>query len=216
MNWLEEAVKIASGFVLGIFSGLMWPLFRERIAERKRQKETRMRKQQILQHLDDISSDIMSAVRATPHGVQNKDRWVARLKEFAKLHDEILGPLAGSVKRIAYRIEDATFDHGSSEEYCCDEVLADLSFLKLCILPVVAEEMKWDANTVEARQKELLSTIWFSLVEDMVILSHGESMKEYRAERANELFSRWTERQFRAPGKLAMATFINHERREEW
>jgi hypothetical protein len=213
MDWIQEVVRFASGFILGIFSGLMWPLLREKVAERKEKKEMKERKRQVLQHLDDISSDIMGAVRVEPHGVQNKDKWVARLQDFAKQYDELIGPLAGSVKRIAYKIEDSTFDHENLGDppYCCDEVAVDLALLRLCILPLVAEERGWDAKTVEAKEREHLRNIW-SIWQEIVLPGQLDKWHE-RIE--DEWYSEWQNKKFRVAEKLGMATYINYERREQ-
>jgi hypothetical protein len=73
MDWSQEPFKTVMTFVGGALTGLVYPQIQKRISDRKTKKAEIKRKQLILQHLDDISSDVMKAVQAIPHGVQNKD-----------------------------------------------------------------------------------------------------------------------------------------------
>jgi hypothetical protein len=174
------------------------------------------RKAEILKHLDSISDDVMAAVQVEPHGIKSKDKWVSRLQDLATQYDDILGPIAGYVKRISYKIEDSTFDHETLgiAPYCCDQVKEDLAFLKLCILPIVAKELCWDSATTEKEEKHLLGNIWASFQEVGPILT-GEPYEEYAARNVEQWYSEWKSYEFRIrpSTNLAMASYVNHERK---
>jgi len=234
MDWLKEAIT----FGLGFMSGFVWPRLRDKISERKDRKAKAERKARILKDLDVIASDVMAAVQVQPHGVQNKDKWVSRLQQFATQYDDVLGPIAGYVKCISYKIEDSTFDHASlgSPPYCCDQVEEDLAFLKLCILPIVAKELGWDLGTIEKEEKQLLEKIWVNFQEIVMPPSppgtHAgmteeelqqaytgydakKAAEEYKAQHLNQWHAEWKDYKFKIGQNenLAMAPYVNHERK---
>jgi hypothetical protein len=238
MDWSKEAITFGSGLLLGVMSGFVWPRLRDKISERKDHKAKTERKARILKDLDAISSDVMAAVQAEPHGVQNKDKWVSRLQQFATQYDDVLGPIAGYVKRISYKIEDSTFDHASlgNPPYCCDQVEEDMAFLKLCILPIVAKELDWDSGTIEKEEKRLLEKIWVNFQEisfaPLPLGTHAgmtdeelrqaytgydaeKAAEEYKAQQLNQWHAEWKAYKFRiGQGEnLAMAPYVNHERK---
>lgn len=238
MDWLKEAITFGSGLLLGFMSGFVWPRLRDKISERKDRKAKAERKARILKDLDAIASDVMAAVQERPHVLQNKDKWMSRLQQFATQYDDVLGPLAGYVKRISYKIEDSTFDHASlgNPPYCCDQVEEDLAFLKLCILPIVAKELGWDSGTIERQEKRLLEKIWSNFREiaipplppgihaDMTDEELRQAYAGYDAEKADEEYkarqldqwhAEWKAYKFKiGPGvNLAMAPYVNHERK---
>jgi len=209
---VKEVITFGSGLLLGFLSGFVWPRLRDRISARKDRRAKAERKARILKDLDAIASDVMTAVQVEPHGVQNKDKWVSRLQEFAKQYDAILGPLAGYVRRISYKVEDSTFDHETlgSPPYCCDEVEVDLALLKLCVLPTVAREFGWDSGTIEKEERRLLERIWINAQE----ISFAS--EEEKAQQLNRLHAEWKAYEFKihhAAGSLAMAPYVNHERK---
>lgn len=159
----------------------------------------------------------MAAVQVKPHGVQNKDKWVSRLQQFAKQYDDVLGPIAGYVNRISYKIEDSTFDHETlgNPPYCCDQVEEDLALLKLCILPVVAKELDWDSGTIEREEKQLLEKIWLNF-QEVFLSPSGMPMKEYQVQQVNQWYAEWKTFKFKIhqSENLAMAPYVNHERKK--
>lgn len=243
MEWMKETITFVSGLLLGFISAFVWPLLRDKLSERKKRKAKAERKTGILKDLDAIASDIMAAVQAEPHGVQNKDKWVSRLQQFATQYDDIIGPIGGCVKRISYKIEDSTFDHQTlgNPPYCCDQVEEDLALLKLCILPFVAGGLGWDSKAVEREEKQLLEKVWRNFQEivmapmppidrhaNMTEEELAEKMvnayanydvdkatEEYVAKHVNQWHAEWTTYKFKLDQRtnLAMAPYINDERK---
>lgn len=238
MDWLKETITFGSGLLLGFVSGFVWPRLRDKISERKDRSAKAERKARVLKDLDAIASDVMAAVQVQPHGVQNKDKWVSRLQLFAKEYNDILGPLAGYVRRISYKIEDSTFDHETltNPAYCCDEVEVDLALLKLCILPTVAREFGWDSGTSEREEKRLLEKIWINVQEVglavyppgfHIDMTHEEQQQalagwnfekaaeEKKVQQLNQWYAKWKACEFRIDltENLAMAPYVNHERK---
>jgi hypothetical protein len=238
MDWLNAAITFVSGLLLGFMSGFVWPQLREKISERRDRKIKAERKVRILKDLDAIASDVMAAVQLEPHGVQNKDKWVSRLQQFATEYDDVLGPIAGYVKRISYKIEDSTFDHASlgNPPYCCDQVEEDLALLKLCILPIVAKELGWNSEILEKEEKRLLEKIWINFQETPIAplpaslradmteeelrqafagYDAEKTYEEYKAQRLNQWYAEWKAYEFKigASENLAMAPYVNHERK---
>lgn len=238
MDWLKETITFGSGLLLGSMSGFVWPRLRDKIAAKKDRRAKAERKAQILKDLDAIASDVMAAVQVKPHGVQNKDKWVSRLQQFATQYDDVLGLIAGYVKRISYKIEDSTFDHASlgTPPYCCDQVEEDLAFLKLCILPIVAKALGWDLGMIEKEEKRLLEKAWVNFHEivpprlppgarwDMTDEELQRAFEgwdaekanaEYRTQQVNQWHAEWKAYQFKigTDENLAMAPYVNHERK---
>jgi hypothetical protein len=191
MDSLKEAITFGSGLLLGFMSGFVWPRLRDKISERKDRRAKAERKARILKDLDAIASDVMAAVQAQPHGVQNKDKWVSRLQQFATQYDDVLGPITGYVKRISYKIEDSTFDHASlgNPPYCCDQVEVNLALLKLCILPIVGKEFAWNSEIIEKEEKQLLEKIWvnFQEISPPAHLDHPNPEKWYEEYKSQHL-----------------------------
>ena len=213
MSLTETIITFGSGLVLGCLSGFVWPQLRGRIAAKKERQAQAERKARILKDLDSIASDVMAAVQEQPHGIQNKDNWVARLQAFAKDYEDLLGSLAGYVRRISYRIEDSAFDHETqgSPPYCCDEVEVDLALLRLCVLPVSAREMGWSPEEIEREEKRLLDRIWLN-AQEIRLASEEETARE-----VDEWHAKWKAGEFEihhAAGSLAMAPYVNHELKE--
>jgi hypothetical protein len=210
LDWWKEAVTFGAGLLLGAMSGFVWPLLRERISDSKNRRVRAQRRAQVLKELDLIAAEVMAAVQTEPHGVQNKDKWVSRLKEFATQYDDVLGPIAGYVKRISYKIDDSTFDHStpSYPPYCCDEVEEDLALLKLCILPIFAESLAWDSQRVENEEKQLLEKVWINFQEIDFLLP------DQRRKDLEQWYTEWKAHKFKIGKKaLAMAPYVNHERK---
>jgi hypothetical protein len=100
---------------------------------------------------------------------------VSRLQQFAIQYNDILGLIAGYVKRISYKMDYSTFDHASlgTPPYCYDQVQEDLAFLKLGILPIVARALSWDLGMIEKEEKRLLEKVWENLREIQVRFPPG-------------------------------------------
>lgn len=236
---MKEAVTFGSGLLLGFVSGFVWPHLRDKISERKDRKDKAERKGRILKELDVLASDVMAAVQVQPHGVQNKDEWARRLRKLATDYGDALGPLAGYVKRISYKIKDSTFDHErlGNPPYCCDQVEEDLAFLKLCILPIVANELGWDSGAIEKEEKRLLEKIWVNLQEVVlpplppgarpgmteeeltqafVGYDAAKAAEENKARQLNQWHAEWQAYEFKIveSENLAMTPYVNHERKE--
>jgi len=127
MDGLQELIKFVASFVLGAFSGLLWPWLRDRAKSRKEAADRDRRKVAVLTHVDDISSEILQAVSVEPHGVTNKANWVKRLNELASKNRDWLGDrLSFAIEKLAWRIEDNTFSHEHGKPlYCCDQLSTD-------------------------------------------------------------------------------------------
>lgn len=126
------------------------------------------------------------------------------------------------------KIEDSTFDHAtlSDPPYCCDQVEEDLSFLKLCILPLVAKA--WDPAKIEEEEKRLLMRIWTDVHKKNPWAPFHKSAppapsgydpelwyKERASRGVEEWYEQWKDYRFMTPENenLAMAVFVNRHRK---
>jgi hypothetical protein len=222
MDWLEVVITLAIGVLLGFLTGFVWPILRDRRTKQQKKRTKSEQKRRVLKDLDAVASEVMAAVQVQPHGIQNKDKWVDRLQKFAKRYDGVLGPLAGYVNRISYKIEDSTFDHASlgSPAYCCDQVEIDLALLRLCILPIVAQEFGWNPEVIEKEEVELLEKIWvnFQEISPPAPLGHPDPeqwYQDYKSQHLKQWHAQWKAYEFKigAGENLAMAPYVNHERK---
>jgi hypothetical protein len=113
--------------------------------------------------------------------------------EFSKQDGQSLGPLAGYVQRIAYRMDDARFDHEKPNDppYCCDQVIADFSLLKLCIVPFVAKEMGWDSAKVDEVEREYLKKLFQIFITDVSIESRNSIRQQRRDDMEKDRINQW-------------------------
>jgi hypothetical protein len=63
-----------------------------------------------------------------------------------------------SIKQVAWRIRDNDFDHETQKDssYCCDELLGDLHFLALALLPAVALDEREKDEEAKLHVQELV------------------------------------------------------------
>ena len=217
----EIFITLVTGLFLGFIANFLYPMIRDKAQEKKNSRKREIKKDIILKELDEITDDVMLSVKVDPHGVENKDKWILRLQQFADRYDDMLGNLAGYVRRISYKIDDSTFDHASlgDRPYCCDEVEIDLTLLKLSILPRIVEDLNWSHNMIMNEERKLLWKLFVNMHgTGPFILSDSENIENISDVQdddiLNKLHEQWRSRKFRIDKlkNIAMIDYVNHER----
>jgi hypothetical protein len=126
----------------------------------QRQRELQEQKQDAFRRLDQLVSAVAHSV-AHDHNFRNKADWSAELDELANADRNWLGDLYLYVKNISWKVRDGTFSHGAPDasKYCCSELLADLYFLQMNILPLAKRAVRLTREQSSAKEEELAHKI---------------------------------------------------------
>lgn len=171
---VRDVALVVLGAVLGALLALIVNRVESRRKERKQQRQALRR-----------VSRMLSAVRAAVahgHDFSNKSDWYRELKVLARKDRQWLDDLYEPTCQIAWHIRDHSFDHEKSdaEKYCCDELLVDLSFLELSLLPLV--RMGRDEREAITRKlaREIVTNRWGVLPQERVDPLVDEFLEKWR------------------------------------
>jgi len=185
---LQDIVLVILGALLALVSGRLLEHYKER-----------KQRQVAFQRLDSMLLAVRQAV-AHDHNFKNKADWYKELDDLAKVDRAWLGQLYEPIKQIAWRVRDQSFDHDKADaaEYCCDELIMDLSLLQLKLLPLIL--MRRDRR--EATARALARTI---LINWYGTLSFDPAADEQYVDR---FLKDWAEDKVTVNSKYAMSSVL--------
>ena len=198
------------GVVLGFVCSEVTKWVRNRAMQKHRAQAKEREKIQAAKELDELSFEVLAAIRVTPHGVQNKDNWIDRLQKFSEQNRNWLGrDLTFSVEKTAWRIKDNRFIYEEGKPpYCCNELTSDLLLLKLAILSLISEAMQWDSKELKRKEKEQMRLVWRSF-QGPLFDRPGETIEAREADQTEQWHNEWKHGKFKVGEYLAMASYIN-------
>ncbi len=133
--------------------------------------------------LDRLVSEVANSV-GHGHDFTNKADWQRELDELAMADREWLGDLYEPVKKISWQIRDHTFEHSEkdSTNYCCDELLLDLYFLQLVILPLIPLPRKQADGRARKLGEQIIINTWGVVGGDDIFQKQvDEFLKKWKA-----------------------------------
>jgi hypothetical protein len=160
----------------------------------------RKQRRDALRRLNSMADDVRRSV-AHGHDFHNKSDWSTELNDLANEDRSWLGGLYEPLKRISWEIRDRSFNHKSADasEYCCDELILDLTLLQLKILPQIPLRRS-------VREKAAQH-----LAHDVLVCWHGV-MPSDDTEQVATFLQAWRAGNVTVDRKYAMSSVLGHTR----
>ena len=165
-----------------LFLGAIIAFVADRLSEQYKQRK---QKRDTLERLENMLATIKQAVDHG-HDFNNKSDWYAELDSLANKDRDWLGPFYEPLKRIAWRIRDQSFDHSMPDaaDYCCDELIVDLTLLQLKLLPLIPMKSTHRSDKENELAGEAVLCLTGALLGD--ISDHAEKfLKDWGEEKIN-------------------------------